>query len=80
MDDPSVMPARLATFLAASEPNATDIEVTGYEAMTGGYSRLLARGARRDVEARLLARSSRRRLSCGATRRPDRSLIHTDRA
>jgi len=43
MADPTVMSARLAAFLAVAEPAATDIEVTSYEVMTGGYSRLLAR-------------------------------------
>jgi aminoglycoside phosphotransferase (APT) family kinase protein len=37
------MPARLSAFLAAHEPTVDDVEVTSYEAMTGGYSRLLAR-------------------------------------
>ena len=41
MDDPTVMPARLAAFRAVAKPAATDIEVTSYEVMTGGYSRLL---------------------------------------
>jgi hypothetical protein len=36
------MPARLAAFLEVAEPAATDIELTSYEVVTGGYSRLLA--------------------------------------
>jgi aminoglycoside phosphotransferase (APT) family kinase protein len=43
MHDPKEMPARLASFLAEQEPGWKSIEVTSYEVMTGGYSRLLAR-------------------------------------
>ena len=43
MHDPKEMPARLAAFLVEQEPNWRDIEVTSYEVMTGGYSRLLAK-------------------------------------
>ena len=43
MHDPAEMPARLAAFLALQEPDAGPVEVVSYEAMTGGYSRLLAR-------------------------------------
>jgi aminoglycoside phosphotransferase (APT) family kinase protein len=41
--DPKHMPARLSAFLSANEPSLDGVEVTSYEAMTGGYSRLLAR-------------------------------------
>lgn len=43
MHDPIQMPARLAAFLADQEPSWQDVEVTSYEVMTGGYSRLLAK-------------------------------------
>lgn len=43
MHDIAEMPARLAAFLAGQEPAWRDIEVTSYEVMTGGYSRLLAK-------------------------------------
>ena len=39
MQDPSVMPS---TALLDSE-GATDIDISGYAPMTGGYSRLMAR-------------------------------------
>lgn len=44
------MPARLAAFLAAEEPGWRDIEVTSYEVMTGGYSRLLAKATVRHAD------------------------------
>jgi aminoglycoside phosphotransferase (APT) family kinase protein len=44
------MPARLAAFLAEQEPGWRDIEVTSYEVMTGGYSRLLAKATVRHAE------------------------------
>lgn len=43
MHCPSEMPERLAAFLALQVPGARDVEVSRYEVMTGGYSRLLAR-------------------------------------
>src|SRR5436305_4178252 len=43
MDDLQVMPGRLEAFLAEAEPNATDIAVSGYEPIAGGYSRMMAR-------------------------------------
>ena len=49
MHDPKEMPARLAAFLHEQEPDWQDIEVTSYEVMTGGYSRLLAKAEVRDV-------------------------------
>ena len=76
MDDPSVMPARLAAFLAANEPDATDIEVTGYEVMTGGYSRLLARA---DVTWRRGGALEQTTFVLRGDPPADRSLIHTDR-
>ena len=72
MHDPKEMPTRLAAFLAAQEPGWDRVEVTSYEVMTGGYSRLLARA---DV-----------RHSSGSTTLvlrgdppKDRQLIDTDR-
>lgn len=41
MDDPSVMPGRLRKFYESS--GATHVTIDGYEPMTGGYSRLMAR-------------------------------------
>lgn len=43
MDDTQVMPERLEAFLAAAEPSATDIAVSSYDPIAGGYSRLMAR-------------------------------------
>jgi aminoglycoside phosphotransferase (APT) family kinase protein len=77
LDDPSVMPARLAAFLAANEPDATDIQVTSYEVMTGGYSRLLARA---DVTWRRGGAVEQTSFVLRGDPPPDRSLIHTDRA
>jgi aminoglycoside phosphotransferase (APT) family kinase protein len=41
MEDPGQMPERVAALLEAN--GCTDITVDGYEVMTGGYSRLMAR-------------------------------------
>lgn len=41
MDDPAQMPSRLRSLLEAR--GATEVAVSGYEPMTGGYSRLMAR-------------------------------------
>ena len=70
------MPGRLATFLAANEPGVTDVEVTSYEVMTGGYSRLLARA---DVRWRRDGADEHRTFVLRGDPPPDRSLIHTDR-
>jgi aminoglycoside phosphotransferase (APT) family kinase protein len=43
MIDLQVMPSKLEAFLAHAEPNATDITVSSYEPLAGGYSRLMAR-------------------------------------
>ena len=43
MHNLSEMPTRLAAFLALNEPEVDHIEVTSYEPMTGGYSRILAK-------------------------------------
>ena len=73
MHDPSEMPARLAAFLAEQDPDLTDIEVTSYEVMTGGYSRLLAR-----AEVRHAGGTTTYVLRGDPP--PDKILIHTDRA
>ncbi len=66
------MPARLAAFLAAEEPGWRDIEVTAYEVMTGGYSRLLAKAHVRHA-------AGERVFVLRGDPPADRSLIHTDR-
>jgi len=71
------MPQRLASFLAAREPAVTDVEVTSYRVMTGGYSRLLARA---DVTWRRDGEPEQRTFVLRGDPPPDRSLIHTDRA
>jgi aminoglycoside phosphotransferase (APT) family kinase protein len=71
------MPARLAAFLAANEPDATEIEVTAYEVMTGGYSRVLARA---DVTWRRGGALEQTSFVLRGDPPPDRALIHTDRA
>jgi aminoglycoside phosphotransferase (APT) family kinase protein len=70
--DPKEMPARLAAFLAAAEPDWRDIEVTSYEVMTGGYSRLLAKAHVRHSggEATFVLRGDPPK---------DKQLIETDR-
>ncbi len=76
MEDPSVMPGRLAAFLSSQHPDASDIEVTSYEVMTGGYSRLLARA---DVVWTRDGTIEQRSFVLRGDPPPDRSLIHTDR-
>lgn len=72
MHDPNEMPARLAAFLADQEPSWQDIEVTSYEVMTGGYSRLLAKAH---------VRHSRGEMTVVLRGDPpkDKQLIETDR-
>jgi aminoglycoside phosphotransferase (APT) family kinase protein len=41
MQDPSVMPSKITSLLEAN--GVSNVNVSGYEAMTGGYSRLMAR-------------------------------------
>ena len=53
MQDPSVMPKKVT--LLDSE-GATDIDISGYAPMTGGYSRLMAR-----FEAKFTIDGSRKR-------------------
>lgn len=77
MDDPTVMPARLAAFLAMAEPAAADIEVRSYEVMTGGYSRLLARA---EVEWSVAGDRCVETFVLRGDPPPERSLIITDRA
>lgn len=72
MREPSEMPARLAAFLSLREPDWTDVGVTSYEVMTGGYSRLLARAV---VEHDGLTQV----LVLRGDPPADMALIHTDR-
>ena len=71
------MPERLAAFLAAREQGVTDVEVTSYRVMTGGYSRLLARA---DVTWQRDGEPEQRTFVLRGDPPPDRSLIHTDRS
>jgi hypothetical protein len=64
MFDPASMPERLARFLA--HHGATDVTVSDYVPMTGGYSRLMARF---DAAYTLDGASSTRRASTAAPRR-----------
>ncbi len=66
------MPARLAAFLAIEEPGWRDIEVTSYEVMTGGYSRLLAKATVRHAEGEHV-------FVLRGDPPIDKQLIHTDR-
>jgi len=66
------MPARLAAFLAAQEPGWRDIEVTSYEVMIGGYSRLLAKAHVRHADGDHV-------FVLRGDPPADRSLIQTDR-
>ena len=72
MHQPNEMPSRLAAFLAEREPGWSEIEVVSYEAMTGGYSRLLAKAVVRHdgVDETFVVRGDPP---------ADRILIHTDR-
>ena len=76
MHDPAEMPDRLARFLTEHEPEATDIQVVHYEAMTGGYSRILAAA---HVTWRRNGATEEHRFVLRGDPPPDRSLIHTDR-
>jgi aminoglycoside phosphotransferase (APT) family kinase protein len=66
------MPAVLAAFLAENEPTWRDIEVTSYEVMTGGYSRLLAKAHVRHADGSTT-------LVLRGDPPADKILIHTDR-
>ena len=70
------MPERLAAFLALHHPEVTDVRVTSYDVMTGGYSRLLARAT---VVWTRGGATEQRSLVLRGDPPPDRSLIHTDR-
>ncbi len=73
MHDVSEMPRRLAAFLAAEEPTWRDIEVTSYDVMTGGYSRLLAKAHVRHAGGEHV-------FVLRGDPPADRQLIQTDRA
>jgi aminoglycoside phosphotransferase (APT) family kinase protein len=72
MHDPNEMPAKLAAFLAEQEPEWDDIEVTSYEVMTGGYSRLLAKAHVRHSGGEQI-------IVLRGDPPPDKVLIHTER-
>jgi aminoglycoside phosphotransferase (APT) family kinase protein len=69
---PEDMPLMLREFLALQQPTWRNIEVTSYEVMTGGYSRLLARAvvSHDDGDEILVLRGDPP---------ADKILIHTDR-
>jgi aminoglycoside phosphotransferase (APT) family kinase protein len=71
------MPARLAAFLAAHEPNAADIEVRSYQTMTGGYSRMLAKA---EVSYTVHGATREETFVLRGDPPAGRSLIDTDRA
>jgi aminoglycoside phosphotransferase (APT) family kinase protein len=70
------MPARLAAFLSAREPSIDAVEVHRYEAMTGGYSRLLARA---DVTWEREGRSESQAFVLRGDPPLDKQLIRTSR-
>jgi aminoglycoside phosphotransferase (APT) family kinase protein len=74
--EPEQMPERLAAFLSAHEPSIDAIEVHGYEAMTGGYSRLLARA---DVRWEREGRPESHTFVLRGDPPPDKQLIQTSR-
>jgi aminoglycoside phosphotransferase (APT) family kinase protein len=74
--DPEQMPARLAAFLSSHEPTIDAVEVHRYEAMTGGYSRLLARA---DVRWEREGRSESHTFVLRGDPPLDKQLIQTSR-
>lgn len=76
MEDPAVMPALVAAFLADEEPGVNDVEVCSYDVMTGGYSRRLARVGVRWMRAGV---EERHTFVLRGDPPPDLSLIDTDR-
>jgi aminoglycoside phosphotransferase (APT) family kinase protein len=76
MEDADVMPARLEAFLADAAPDATDISVTNFEPMTGGYSRVMARFDLKWVRG---GRDETRSLVWRADPPADRAGFHTVR-
>ena len=78
MHDLAAMPSRLAAFLATERPDLSEIEVTSYEVMTGGYSRLLARAT--VVAVGLGGGRTTTQYVLRGDPPSGKSLIHTDRA
>src|ERR1700736_3372675 len=76
MEHADVMPGRLEAFLADAEADATDISVTNFEPMTGGYSRVMARF---DLKWRRAGLDETRSLVWRADPPPDRAGFHTVR-
>jgi aminoglycoside phosphotransferase (APT) family kinase protein len=76
MNDSEVMRDRLEAFLAGEEPDATDISVSNYEPMTGGYSRVMSRF---DLKWRQGERDETCQLVCRSDPPPDRAGFHTVR-
>lgn len=75
MDDPAVMPERVRGLLEAN--GCTDVSVTGYEKMTGGYSRLMARF---DASYRLDGDDHSGTYVLRGDPPPGQAIIETDRA
>jgi aminoglycoside phosphotransferase (APT) family kinase protein len=76
MEGADVMPGRLEAFLADAEADATDISVTNFEPMTGGYSRVMARF---DLKWCRAGRDETRSFVWRADPPPDRAGFHTVR-
>jgi aminoglycoside phosphotransferase (APT) family kinase protein len=76
MDDLQVMPGRLEAFLAEAEPDATDIAVSGYEPIAGGYSRMMARF---EVKWKRDGQTEIREFVLRGDPPADRESFHTDR-
>jgi aminoglycoside phosphotransferase (APT) family kinase protein len=76
MEGADVMPGRLEAFLADAEADATDISVTNFEPMTGGYSRVMARF---DLKWRRAGRDETCSLVWRADPPPDRAGFYTVR-
>jgi aminoglycoside phosphotransferase (APT) family kinase protein len=76
MEHADVMPGRLEAFLLDAEADATDISVTNFEPMTGGYSRVMARF---DLKWRRAGLDETRCLVWRADPPPDRAGFHTVR-
>ncbi len=76
MDDLQVMPGRLEAFLAEAEPDATDIAVSGYTPIAGGYSRMMARF---EVKWKRDGQTEIREFVLRGDPPADRERFHTDR-
>lgn len=76
MEDQQAILSRLESFLAAVDPSVSDVAVTGYEPIAGGYSRLMARF---DVKWRRDGRDETHSFILRGDPPPDREPFHTDR-